>query len=497
MSVQAISLFDKAITQDETQQLEFATKIGQFISTFQTKFIAQEVYPFLATWIPRNNDSIVSALCENIDKFAAIKEAFVELAPVVESLLASEKTKNANTIKQKLLSVKGIPNDSANGFIKYLSSSPIDFVRGFTPSVISLLSSEADIKALFTLLAFDSAFKVRMAVCISIPKLPEVLCNQVAITLLKDSHSRIKAFLPVVCTKQSCYFVALAPTLAADHDWSVRASVAKELINSDDLNEALKFCCMLIEDNVWQVVLCALKSLTILLKRTNAESQTSDFLEKIHNAFLKILSFQQPSLKCAIIDAFIAIYQTTKLDADKVASFVNDIVTNQPPITRLHFINAVVNAKLKQLIIIIRDKLNNVVVSLFTSDQWRIRLGIINSVNAIAELNGEQELKKSLSNLCLQALDDKATPVRIAAAEEFAKFFVEEKSGKLYPDAFLQLKMSDSFRKRQSALTILNHISKFSTKDSKAKIIEEMKYFEKDPCQNVVYLAKDLISKIQ
>ena len=144
-----------------------------------------------------------------------------------------------------------------------------------------------------------------------------------------------------------------------------------------------------------------------------------------------------------------------------------------------------------------RDNLYNLVVSLLSSDQWRIRLGIINAINAIASLNGEQELKKSFSDLCFQTLDDKATPVRIAAAEEFTKFFIEAKSDKLYPDCFVQLKMSDSFRKRQSALTLLKDIAKFSTKENKAKIVEEMKYFENDACENVVNLAKDLISQIQ
>lgn len=497
MSTQAISLIEKALSPDEAQQLEFASKIDLVVKSFPPKFVQQELFPFLATWVPRNNKIIVSTLCSNVDKLASVQGAFISLAPVVESFLSSENQENAKIVRDKLLSIGKVQSIDANGFLKRLAQSPLDFVRSFVPSIISLLSSDEDKKAIYSILAYDVSFKVRTAVCISIPKLSIDLAKQVAISLLKDNHSRIKALLPVVCSKTSFFFEVIAPTLVEDHDWSVRASVAKELVNAKDSKEALRFCCLLIEDSVWQVILCALKSLTIILKRTNGELQTHDFLAKILETFMRILPYQQLSLKNAVIDAFIAIFQSTNLENDKVSLFVSNVITRQPQTAKLHFIDAVTSANLKQVIVMMRDNLYNLVVSLLSSDQWRIRLGIINAINAIASLNGEQELKKSFSDLCFQTLDDKATPVRIAAAEEFTKFFIEAKSDKLYPDCFVQLKMSDSFRKRQSALTLLKDIAKFSTKENKAKIVEEMKYFENDACENVVNLAKDLISQIQ
>ena len=125
------------------------------------------------------------------------------------------------------------------------------------------------------------------------------------------------------------------------------------------------------------------------------------------------------------------------------------------------------------------------------------KIGIIQAVNKLAALNGEEELNKRFSDLCFQTLDDEATPVRDAAAEELAKFFIAQKTGKLYPESFLTLKQANSFRKRQSALKVLLYIARQSPPDIKPKVIAEMKAFEKDPCENVVNLSKHYISLIQ
>ena len=496
MSTDAISLFEKALTQDENQQLEFASRIDQIVSAFPPKIVSQEIYPFLAAWIPRNSQKIVSTLCSKVDKLASVTDAFVALAPVVESLLASENAANAKVLKEKLLTVKGTPGLNANGFLKRLASSPLDFVRSFIPRVISLLSSDEDQRAIFSTIAFDHAFKVRFSVCLAIPRLPEELAKQVAISLQADSNSRIKALLPVVCMKSSFWFTSLAEQLTNDHDWSVRASVAKELVNATDTESALKYCCQLIEDNVWQVIYCALTSLTAILKRQKNPVDSAQF-SKILDTLLRIMPFPQVTLKNAVIDAFLAILQTTKLDESKVSQFVNDVITKQPPNTKLHFLNSVSNSGLSQIIVHMRDKLYAVVVSLLASDQWRTRLGIIQAVNNLAALNGEEELNKRFSDLCFQTLDDEATPVRDAAAEELAKFFIAQKTGKLYPDSFLTLKQANSFRKRQSALKLLLYIARQSPPDIKAKVIAEMKSFQNDPCENVVNLSKHYISLIQ
>lgn len=486
----AISLFERALTQDESQQYEFALNVEKILTSFPPKFIASEFYPFLANWIPRNNARIVKALAEKTDKMASISEAIVTFAPVVESLLAAENTTIAKIILQKIRSVK-LEGD-VMGFFKRLTSSPLDFVRAFVAKIITQLPSPDDVRTICSSLIYDSAFQVRFSMCSAIPKLPEELGKQVATSACSDSNSRVKSFIPVICTKMNFYFTDIARTLIVDHDWAVRASLARELPSSPDDAQSLTLCVKLIQDSVWQVVLSALVSLTTILNRNKGASY--DFLPQVLEVILNNIQYPQTSLKNAAIDAFLSIYTRCTLDQKKVNTFVEYVITKQPPNTRLHFLEALANSKHEQIFALIKSQLFGVITNLMESDQWRIRLGVVEKLSALASVGENKELSKQFSQLCLQCLDDEATPVRVAASEQLVQFFLAEQNGNLLPDCFAALKSSNSFRKRQSALYILNNIGQVAkSQDQKAAIVKEMKSFESDSCENVVNLARNFI----
>jgi HEAT repeat protein len=485
----AVSLFEKAVSPDENSQFEFACNVDIIIHSFPAKFIAQEFFQFLATWIPRNNLKIVSELARKVDILASVPEAVASFAPVVESLLASENKQVAKTIRDKL-KASSLGGDWLS-FFRSLAASPLDYVRSFVPSILDLLPSLDDKRTICSTLIYDAAFKVRLATCSIIPTLPTELGQQIALSLCNDPSGFIKAYLPVVCTPMPFWF-SIVPKLINDHDWSVRASIAKALTNATDIQNALTIATQLAEDNLWQVNLCALKSITKIISKNAVKD--SDLYPRILEALIRLLSYPQTSLKNVVIDTFLAIYSLKALNQEKVVSFVNDIITKQPPNTRLHFINALSSGKYSTILAIVHDNLQKVVVSLMRSDQWRVRLGI---VNALSTLSDDPELRKSFSDLCLQALGDEAAPVREAAAEELAKFFIANPDGKLLPEYFADLKQSQTFRKRQAALILLKNIAKSSTTEEKEKIVDEMKAFENDPCNVVADFAKKCMEEAQ
>ncbi|EAX91556.1 hypothetical protein TVAG_410690 [Trichomonas vaginalis G3] len=489
----AITLFEKAVTQDESSQYEFACNVEKILTSFPPKFIAEEFYPFMATWIPRNNARIVKTLAEKVDKMAAISEAIVSLAPVVESLLAAENVAIAKIILQKIRTVK--LGGDVMGFFKRLASSPLDFVRAFVAKIIMLLKSNDDVKNLSAALICDPAFQVRFSMCSVIPKLQPDLAKDVASYACSDSNSRVKSFLPVICSKLPFFFNDIVTPLLLDHDWAVRASLARELANSTDDTKSLTYCIQLIKDSVWQVVLCALTSLTTILNRNKSASY--DFLPQVLDVILNNITYPQTSLKNAAIDAFLSIYTRCTLDQKKVNAFVECVIIKQPPNTRLHFLEALATTKHESIFALISFQLFGVITNLMESDQWRVRLGVVQLLSALAAVSKNGNLSKQFSQLCIQCLDDEATPVRVAASEQLVQFFLAEKGSALLPESFAALKASNSFRKRQSALYILSNIGKtVKTPEQKNQILQELKAFEGDACENVVNLAREFIANL-
>lgn len=485
----AMSLFEKAVSPDENSQLEFAFNVDVIMRSFPAKFISQEFFPFLATWIPRNNTKIVGAIAQKVDVLASVPDAVVSFAPVVESLLASENKQVSKIIRGKLMA-SGLGGDRLS-FFRRLTSSPLDFVRAFVPSILTLLPSIDDKRTICSSLIYDTAFKVRFAACSVIPALPIDLGQQIALSLCNDPSSFIKSFLPVVCTPMPFWF-SIVPHLVNDHDWSVRASLAKELTKAVDISNALLFATQLTEDSVWQVNLCALNSITEILSKNTVKE--FDFMPRLLETLIRILPYPQTSLKNAVIDTFLAIYPSGVLNQEKVIGFINDIITKQPPNAKLHFVNAISGGKYNSILAIIHNNIYRVVVSLMGSEQWRVRLGV---VHALSALSNDAELRTSFSELCLKTLGDEAAPVREAAAEELAKFFIANRAGKLLPDCFDELKQSPTFRKRQAALALLANIAKFSSPEEKVKLVAEMKAFQNDSCNVVANLAAKYIEETQ
>jgi len=492
----AIRLIEKALSPDETQQFEFASRFELVLTAFPPKVVISELYPFLATWIPRNNERIVKALSEKVDKMVSVKGSIVAFAPVLESLLASENKQIAAILKAKLKAYK--PEGDVFSFFKRLLASPLDFVRAFVPQITHLVLNPEEKKQIYSSISYDSAYKVRFASIISIPTLDAELAQQVATTFCNDAHSRIRSLLPVVCSCLPFWLTAIAPILQVDHDWSVRASLAKELVKCQDCNAALALAVKLTEDNVWQVTLCALGSVTQILEAN--QTANIENVQYYLSTLSKIIGFTQSTLKNAVINVFLSIYGkgSSSLNHEQVFAFVDDVISKQPSSVKLHFLEALGQSKSLTLLNLIRNKLFEVIVSLLKCDQWRVRLGVIQVLINLVCIENDPELRKLFSGLCLNSLADESAPVREAASISLANFFIQEKGTTPLPTCFAELKSSDSFRKRQSAILLLKDIIKISN-DPKIKqnMLQEIAAFESDSCINVAMLAKQFSAELK
>ena len=492
----ALKFLEKAISPDDLNQYEFACNVDRVAAPFPTKFISNQYFPFLALWLPKNNDKILKAISEKIDKLISIPSTFVDFAPVMESLLSSEKPEIISIIKEKIKNVT--INGETFGFFEKLLASPYDFVRSFIPNLLCLTKSIEEKQKIYNELMKDSAFKVRHALCLSIPSMELQFGKNLVLNLIRDSHSRIKSLIPVVCSSQPYWLDHILPNLITDHDWAVRASLALELPKSLEPKKALTYCLTLIEDQVWQVSLSAFQSLSIILKQDIDSSSINLF--NLLSIFSKVMATTHNSLKNSVIDAFLSLYTLfpTQLGNEQIKQFIDNIMTIQPLPSRLHFLESIAKSKNPFLLNSIKDKLYEAVVSLMGSDQWRIRLGVINVLSTLASIIQDNNLQNNFINLCFQSLSDEATPVRSASSTELARLFLFERNNELTPKCYLDLKNSQTFRKRQSAVTLLHDIYQITNNlEHKQKLIEEISFFNNDSCSNVSQLSQKLLLNLK
>ncbi|OHT15464.1 hypothetical protein TRFO_14083 [Tritrichomonas foetus] len=348
-------LFEKATSSDEMQQLEFIHRITEIISVFPQSWIITKFLPFLTSWLPKNNEKVLSALISVIPQLAAASGSIALLAPLIESILISDNKEvskqlihpliqcshrndtDLNSINQHQNSSNSSnqnpssqnPQSSSFQLITQLTQSPYDCVRAFVPQIINLAGNDDNKRAILPSLVYDTSFRVRTASAKLIgSKISEDLACQVALTFVDDSHSRIRAFIAVVSSPRPFYVTHILPKLACDSDWSVRASVAQELVHCVDKDVSIQFCLNLASDLVWQVRLCAMRSLlklvsissngTISLNGKVSQGKMSQSLASVINNpdFAKLLCetlrFQNLALKKIAIDLFLVVCPKAK-----------------------------------------------------------------------------------------------------------------------------------------------------------------------------------------
>ncbi|KAH0796006.1 protein phosphatase pp2a regulatory subunit a [Histomonas meleagridis] len=443
--------------------------------------------------MPRNCFEITSPIAEAIPQLAKVTGNISSLSSLIEALLSSEDEEISEIILPIIEEFKNDP--SIDELISNLSSSKYDFVRVFCTKIILFSANNSLHLKFFQKFIADESFLVRFALAQIIPKVEIQHAKVIAVELSKDTHSRIRAYIPVACSKMEFFLTEILPTLVNDPDWSVRSSLATHLVEVTNHSEACDVAIKLINDSVWQVKYCALKSLTTLLK----EDTSFEFTQgaQVLSLLSKLIRSPQYPLKIAVIDNFFAIANRCKdIPIDQLQPFSDSLVSLEKSNIKLHFIEEVAKSGNREFAKLVSGNIDQIVNSLSKDDQWRVRLGIAQQLCPLSKLLSDTNCKPEFFDTCMKLTEDEAHPVRMAAIHNLVVAFLMD--GPKIPECISQMSQINSFRRRQAALEILSEMRKNTdNQEFKDTLMESMKPFLQDSCRNVALLAKKLIEEAE
>jgi hypothetical protein len=146
----------------------------------------------------------------------------------------------------------------------------------------------------------------------------------------------------------------------------------------------------------------------------------------------------------------------------------------------------------------IRDQLQDLVSALALSEQWRERLALVELLRSLGKMSESDVVHAQFGQLCMRFLEDEASPVRKAAAEQLTSLGYVQMTGNEIPAAVVELLGSNSYRRRQSALLILESlIEKAEKEDERSILVGVVKKMCEDPCQNVIAFANAVLENVK
>lgn len=480
MDSEVSQLVSAAVSGSEQGQNSFADKISTVLKSFSANQVRDQLVPFLVSWLPCNNRKAVLSIATHMSEICESAGGLRPVAGLIEKIAAVEDKQATEKLYDAIKRYKG--DEMIEELVKALVPSKFDAVRRFAVEVVELAPKDAFIEQTCSTLAQDRAFLVRDAVGRVIKRVkPEIAAKLVPI-LVKDPNSRIRGFLAVDLADQPYFFDLVVGPLSADLDWSVRAALATSLGKTKEIAKAAPVCGKLIKDGVWQVILCALRSLTDILTSNKDFEFTLDAPQEL----IHLIKYERNPLKLAVIDCFFA---QRKIDEAAVRDLLGGVV-QETSIVKLHFLEEI--TKHKEFASVVSECVTKLVHQLSTDSVWRIRLGVVSILKDLAAVIGQPAVTEDFKELCVRMIDDETFPVRKAALQHLANAYLKE--GEAIPELVERLKAENSFRKRQAAIGLLVFMKMETQSDSlKQKIDEELKGLVSDPIVNVSYVAKEVL----
>ncbi|KAH0786954.1 ARM repeat-containing protein [Histomonas meleagridis] len=487
---EVLQLISDALDNDEDAQYMFAYNLHQVAAAFPQKVICEQFIPFLINWLPRNDYEVLCLVAKAIPSIEKAAGGIDPLSELIEALLASEDTEVVDTTIESFGNVNNTDNVILN-----ISKSKYDKVRVYCLKFPQLSANEELAMKICKNLIKDPSFLVRFAVAEYIPKLSHDNAFEIAKELMNDEHPRIRAYLPVVCCKMD-FFFDMVPTLLTDPDWGVRSSLATGLIQANDPVKSCEITTKLISDSIWQVKLCALRSLTALLPQLSPTPFPQGL--SVISILSKLISSPHYHLKIAVIDCFFAIGKACQgqIPSETLQAFADELLAKQKNNIKLHFIKAIVLSKSELMASMISSNISSIIDALSRDDQWRVRFGIVEELERLAELlPKDSNYRENFKNVYIKLLEDEAYPVRMAAIHNLALSFVNGEQK--IPNEVIEMKSVESFRKRQTALLIMQEMYKNTKDDELKKVLKDnMSSLFDDKCKSVALLAKKLVEEI-
>ena len=479
MNEEVKKLVSDAISGTDAGQRMFAERIPVVLQAYNASQVRDQFIPFLKSWLPYNNKNALLGVAKCLADICRAAGGLKPVSGIVEGLLASDTAPITAAVFAALELFKG--DSMLEELLGTLLPSRFDAVRQGVAKIVKFVGNEGFMSRTYRTLAADKAFSVRYAVAEAVKNMKTEHAQEVVQMLVRDQHSRIRGLLAHDLYEQDYYFKQVATVLTRDMDWSVRAAVADALGKTKGIQEAAPLCGQLIQDGVWQVQVCALRSLTQIL------TQNPSFQFTLPGSLVTLLDKQantQP-LKLALIDCFFA---QRNIDQNSITQLMERVV-QEPSEIKLKFLEVMTA---RGLVGSLADRIAIVVRELCNDDKWRVRLGVVSILDKLAEVIGSPSVAADFMNISMKMTRDKAFPVHQAAIVHLAANYVRE--GDNIPAFIGHLKKKNSYRKRQTAIGILVEMRNRTHSDVlKEKIKSELEFFQGDQVNNVALVAKQAL----
>jgi hypothetical protein len=245
----------------------------------------------------------------------------------------------------------------------------------------------------------------------------------------------------------------------------------------------------MVTDAVWQVKTCAMKSATALIDQGVGEI---GIIEDVKRLLSDSIRFPFLALKKMVVSLFLAAARRTgKVDGEFVS-----LILKQPARVQRHFLEDVVRHRMVAVVSLVRDQLPDLVSALTVSEQWRERLVLVQLLDDLGKMSESESIQAMFGDLCIKMLDDEASPVRRAAAEQLVGLGYVQSVGNEVPPVVNELLLHVNYRKRQSALLVLETLMQKMDKGDRGFLIAAVRKLAEDPCQNVVAFANSVLERI-
>jgi hypothetical protein len=432
MALEISKLVSAALGPNPAAQLALAEQIPSVLSSLSDASVRGQFLAFLHSWLPIGNRHALLAIARSSP--ALIKTGNIAgVGPIFDTLLAIDDREITDILRR---STHSFDTALLESLISFLHLSQFDCSRAFACELLlQVQSTDSFFDEKVRFFSGDKAFIVRNRLAQNCGKFPPTRIRAIAELLLADPHARIRGRLAHNLVSQPFFFEFIAPRLAADADWTVRATLTRAVARAGPPELTAPIALAFQNDPVFEVQLVGLRALHAILK------SHPDFEFPVPLDFGRLLRNSDPRFKSAIVDCFFVqrAFPTAALN-----HFSNIILKEQASV-KLRFLGAAAESRVAGSL---AKEFLRIVSDLCADPAWRTRLAAVELFERIDCFTAGTELV----GFALRALEDEAFAVRRAAAIYLGRAFA---SGPDVPAALAALAAGGTFRKRQAAVWIL------------------------------------------
>jgi hypothetical protein len=225
MNPNIAKLVSSSLGQNLASQLALAEQIPLILNSLPGTSLQSRFLAFLESWLPIGNRKALLAIASSSPSLLSI-DNITAVGPILDTLLSLDDPLIPDILHHSMDSVTA---PQIKNLISFLSHSKFDCSRVFACQLLPLIRSDTFfLDSKIPTFSEDKSFLVRNCLAKISPKFSP---NQILVIvnfLLNDSHPHVRGRLAHLLISQPFFFEVIAPRLAVDPDWTVRANLARD-----------------------------------------------------------------------------------------------------------------------------------------------------------------------------------------------------------------------------------------------------------------------------